>query len=348
MSDKTKASVLATAVLFAAVLSGCGGANVPNDTDRPSAPTDDRSLFGGIPAAARNQAHVGASVVQSSKGTNGATASDIAVQVTFRQGGNVDYRVASGDAWFLDLDDPDTRTHANRTGRLPATGSTVIGVLASKGTSSRTGDAAATIDDGISLVMYTDIEGTADTDHLVWGAWVELPENASVHEEVLHGAFSSGPDTFVQADLPPLVGTARYQGNASGMYFEPNQQSLAGFSFEARVTLEASFGDIGSLGTISGSVDSFRVQTDVEGTRRSQPGMMVSLERAAIGGANSGFFNGTTTGTFRDGTPLSGRWGGRFYGNAESGGRPGSVAGTFGVANDDRGLIGAFGAHGAL
>ena len=347
MPDKLTASTLAAAVLFAVASSGCGGggANVRDVMDGPSTPIDDRGSPGGIPTAARNRTHAGGSVVQSSNSTNGVTTDEISVEVNFRQGGYVDYRVANGDDWFLDLDDPGTRTFANRTGQLPATGLTVIGVLATKGTSRRTDDTAATIDDGISLVMYTDIEGTTDTDYLVWGTWVDVPENASAHKEIAHGAFSSGPDPFMQGDLPPLTGNARYRGNASGMYFEPVEQPLGGYSFEARVTLEADFDDGTSLGAISGAIDNFRFQIDVDGTRQSRAGTMVTLERTAIGGANSGFFEGTTTGNLHDGTPLSGRWGGRFYGNAEPDGKPGSVAGTFGSANDDRGLIGAFGAH---
>ena len=347
MPDKLKASTLVAAVLFVVASSGCGGggADVRTVMDEPSTPIGDRSFPGGIPAAARNQAHAGGSVVQSSNSTNGVTTDDISVQVNFRQGEYVDYRVANGDDWFLELDDPETRTFANRTGQLPATGSTVIGVLAAKGASRRTDDAAATIADGISLVMYTDIEGMTDTDYLVWGTWVDVPENASVHKEIVHGAFSSGSDPFMQGDLLPLRGNARYQGNASGMYFEPVEQPLGGYSFEARVTLDADFGDGTSLGTIGGSIDNFRFQTDVDGTRQSRPGTMVALETTAIGGANSGFFEGTTTGNFHDGTSLSGRWGGRFYGNAESDGKPGSVAGTFGSVSDDRGLVGAFGAH---
>ena len=347
MFDKLRASTLAAAVLFAVALSGCGGGggNVRYVMDGPAPPIDNRSLPGGIPAAAGNRTHAGGSVVQSSNSTNGVTTDDISVQVNFRQGEYVDYRVANGDAWFLELDDPETRTFANRTGQLPATGSTVIGVLATKGTSRRTDDASVRIDEGISLVMYTDIESTTDADYLVWGTWVEVPENASVHKEIVHGVFSYGPDPFMQGDLLPLMGNARYQGNASGMYFEPIEQPLGGYSFEARVTLEADFGAGTSLGTIRGSIDNFRFQIGVDGTRQSRPGTMVTLERTAIGVTNSGFFEGTTTGNFHDGTPLSGRWGGRFYGNAESHGKPGSVAGTFGSVNDDRGLIGAFGAH---
>ena len=346
MRDKLTAPTLAAAVLFMIASSGCGGggANVRNVMDGPATPIDGGGFPGGIPAAARNRTNAGGSVVQSSNSANGVTSDDISVQVDFRQGGHVDYRVAKGDDWFLDLDDPGTTTFANRTGQLQATGATVIGVLATKGTSRRTDADAATISEGISLVMYTDIGGTLDADYLAWGTWVEVPENASVHEEVVHGVFSSGSDPFVQRGLLPLTGDARYRGNASGMYFEPVKQPVGGYSFEARVTLQADFGDGTSPGTISGSVDNFRFQIDVDGTRQSRPGIRVTLESTAIGGANSGFFEGTTTGSFHDGIPLSGRWGGRFYGNAEPDGKPGAVAGTFGSVNDDRGLLGAFGA----
>lgn len=73
----------------------------------------------------------------------------------------------------------------------------------------------------------------------------------------------------------------------------------------------------------------------------------MTLGRATIGGAQSGFFDGATTGAFGDGTALSGRWGGRFYGNGTTGEAPGSVAGTFGAASadDTRGFIGGFGAE---
>ena len=345
MPSRLKASTLAAAVLFS-VAPGCGGGGDARSVAvEPSKPIDERIFPGGIPAAARTRAHADSSVVQSSNSANGVTTDDISVRVNFREGGYVDYRVANGDDWFLDLDDPETRTFANRTGRLPATGATVIGVLATKGAGRHTDDAAATIDDGISLVMYTDINGAADADFLVWGTWVNVPENASVHGEITHGAFSVGPDIFRQQDLMALTGTARYVGDVTGMYFEPAEQPLGGYSFEARVMLEASFGDCAALGTISGTIDNFRFQIDRDGTRESRPGTVVTLGRAHIGRANSGFFEGTTTGHYHDGTPLSGRWGGRFHGNTEADGRPGSIAGTFGSTSADRGLFGAFGAH---
>ena len=352
MLNRTRFAAVALVVLFAGVLSGCGGGGagtrpVADDpTTPPAQPSnDDHSLPGGIPAAARNRALAGATIVQSSNSANDVTTDDISVRVNFRPGEYVDYRVANGDQWFLDLDDPETTTLANRRGQLPATGSSLIGVLATKGASHHTGDAAATIDHGNSLVMYTDIESSADTDYLVWGVWMEVPDNAATHEDIVHGAFASGSDRFRQDNLEPLTGTVRYQGDATGMYFEPTEQPLGGYSFEARVTLEATFGDSGALGTIHGTIDSFRFQTDSRGTRQSRPQTMVTLERADIGGTDSGLFEGISTGRHHDGTPLSGRWSGRFYGNAESDGKPGSVAGTFGAASNDRGFIGAFGAR---
>ena len=352
MLNRMQLLTLAVVALFAVVLSGCGGGGagirpVADDPPMPPSPTPiaDRNFPGGIPDAARNRPHAGESVVQSSNSANGVTIDDISVQVSFRPGGHIRYRVANDDEWFLSSDDSETETIANRRGQLPASGSTVAGVLATKGASDHTGDAAANIDDGVGLVMYTDIESTADTDYLVWGVWVDAPDNVTTHKDIVHGAFASGHDPLRQDNLVVLTGTVRYQGDVSGMYFEPSEQPLGGYSFEARVMLEANFGDGRALGTISGIIDNFRFQTNSDGTRQPRPRTMVTLERADIGGTDSGFFEGTSTGSYHDGTPLSGRWGGRFYGNTESDGKPGSVAGTFGSVSDDRGLIGAFGAH---
>ena len=201
------------------------------------------------------------------------------------------------------------------------------------------------MDYGLSLVMYTDIESAADTDHLVWGVWVDAPENVTAHQEIVHGAFGFGSASFSHHGQEALAGTAQYEGDVTGMYFEPGEQPLGGFSFEARVVLQAAFGDDGALVSIGGTVDNFRVQTNVDGTRESRPEMMVTLEGTDFGGTGSGFFEGTGTGSHHDDTPISGRWGGRVHGSSESDGKPGSITGTFGSANRNRGLIGAFGAR---
>ncbi|MDE0695201.1 MAG: hypothetical protein OXH76_05120 [Boseongicola sp.] len=76
-------------------------------------------------------------------------------------------------------------------------------------------------------------------------------------------------------------------------------------------------------------------------------GLSVSLGLAPIGASNNGFFTGRIGYTYR-GVAVrdGGRWGGRFFGNGEPDGRPGSAAGTFGVTNrNGESLLGSFGAE---
>ena len=310
-------------------------------------PVDGRDHPGGIPSAARNRPLAGDSVVQSSNGTNGVTADDISVWLGVSPGSPLHYRVRNANEWLLGSDDPETETIASRRDQRPASGWTVTGVLATNGQTHLTGDAAADLVGGVAVVLYTDIETSSDADYLVWGAWVDAPDDVTAHQEIVHGAFATGPDPFRQSNLVALTGTSRYRGDVTGVYFNPAVLPFGGYSFDARVNLSVTFGSEESLGTIGGSIDDFRFQVDSDGTRQASAGMVVTLERADIGGTDSGYFEGTTVGRFPDGTSVSGRWGGRFYGNGESGGRPGAVAGTFGAASDedDRGLIGAFGAR---
>ena len=92
--------------------------------------------------------------------------------------------------------------------------------------------------------------------------------------------------------------------------------------------LTASFGDSTALGTIEGSVSAF----ELNGEPSEDIGVL-TLESAAIGDSESGFFTGDTTLAGTAG--FEGEWGGRFFGNGESDGQPGSVAGDV-----RRGLVG--------
>ena len=64
--------------------------------------------------------------------------------------------------------------------------------------------------------------------------------------------------------------------------------------------------------------------------------------------ARGGFFENQSTGSDED-SSYTVNWGGQFFGNGESDGKPGSVGGTFGgLYSDDDGAwsyVGAFGAH---
>ena len=146
-------------------------------------------------------------------------------------------------------------------------------------------------------------------------------------------AFMDGSDPF-NGNIGRLSGTATYRGDAFGMLADSGGNK----SFEADVELTASFGDSTALGTIEGSVSAF----ELNGEPSEDIGVL-TLESAAIGDSESGFFTGDT----RTSRGFEGEWGGRFFGNGESDGQPGSVAGTFGAASSDgnESLLGVFGAY---
>ena len=354
--------VCVAAASLALVLYGCGGGGsrapgddgamvpMPGDgTDTGSMPgdgTDTGSMPGGIGEAAQNRPQAGSSVTQSSIGAGGAVPQDITVEVEYRPGGDIGYRVSNGE-WFVDSDDPGTQTIVNLRGTSPASGLTVTAIVALKGQGQETDASAGALTEGIAIAFNSDIESAADTDHLAWGSWTSVSEDANATQDILQGAFATGSDPFRQENLAGVTGTARYRGDVTGAYFEATATPPGGYSFGALVKLEAGFGDAAALGTIGGRIDNFIVQTSEQGDYISRPATSVTLGRTAIGGADSGFFNGAATGTFEDSTALSGRWGGRFYGNGNAEDVPRSVAGTFGAASADetRGFIGGFGAE---
>ena len=291
-------------------------------------------MMGGIPAAANNRPLAGNSVTQSSIGADGVTTDNIKVDVDYGTGRLARYSVANGDKWSLSSEDPETDEHSY--GQLRS-GLSVFAVGAVRP------EEAAPDDPEIVLVLFTDIKSASDTDYLVWGTWNIAPNSIRDHRDSIEGVFATGSDPFTQGNLPTLTGTATYRGDAIGKYFEPNNP---GQGWSAIAELEAKFGDGSGLGTISGRIHEFRFSRGITGEEVREPEVNVMLSQTDIGRVNSGFFQGATTGTFYDDTELSGRWGGQFFGNNESDGKPGSVAGTFGAVSvdEDRGLLGAFGA----
>ena len=178
-----------------------------------------------------------------------------------------------------------------------------------------------------------------DTDYLVLGFWLVVPDNASSAADYVFGAFADGSDPFEQAHVVALQGTATYEGAATGVYSEKTAESTSIGYFDGDVELTADFGGGSDFGTINGSITNFKADGEpVDGT--------LNLETANIGARNSGFFEGEASGS--DGERLYvGTWGGQFFGNDESDGRPGSVAGTFGGHSTDDAVnfVGAFGAY---
>ena len=184
-------------------------------------------------------------------------------------------------------------------------------------------------------------ETVPDADYLAGGIWVRVPADAASVADYEFGAFVDGNDPFQQANLAGLTGTARYTGDATGVY--SHQGMNRNYFVDADVRLTADFGDASSLGSISGTVSN----VTGEGPESDwYDGVSVSLGTARIGDADSGFFTGDTSTTGTDST-FTGKWGGQFYGNGAAGAHPGSVAGTFGAATDDgsESFVGVYGAY---
>ena len=181
-----------------------------------------------------------------------------------------------------------------------------------------------------------------DADYLAGGIWVRVPADAASVDDYEFGAFVDGNDPFQQANLAGLTGTARYTGDATGVY--SHQGMNRNYFVDADVRLTAEFGDASSLGSISGTVSNF---TGEGPESDSYEGVSVTLGTARIGNADSGFFTGDTSTTGTD-SAFTGKWGGQFYGNgAAASDHPGSVAGTFGGATADgsESFVGVYGAY---
>ena len=212
-------------------------------------------------------------------------------------------------------------------------------------------DPATNTSDGtvnsISGVTFTPDSGTTtsapDTDYLAGGVWLFIPDGAASADDVVFGAFGDGADPFRQSNLVALQGTARYTGDATGIYSVSSTTTEDEIGYwDADATLEANFGGASELGTIDGSITGI----DLDGEREAGS---LTLQEASIGSSDSGFFEGRLSGAVGE-FDYTGRWGGQFFGNSETDGKPGSVGGTLGGTHDggtsgNISFVGVFGAH---
>ena len=185
--------------------------------------------------------------------------------------------------------------------------------------------------------IFTDWKGSGDTDYLVGGMWAVIPKDLIDSRLLSIGVFIDGSDKFNQGNLVSLSGTAKYVGDAYGIYADQQEAVYVG----GTTNLTANFGDSSQLGTIDGSVSKVYYISN----EQLVPGNpTLTFNPANIGSTNSGFFKGTTSMTF-DNKAYSGQWGGQFYGN--DGTKPSSVAGTFGgkAADDSASLLGIFSSY---
>lgn len=198
----------------------------------------------------------------------------------------------------------------------------------------------------VAVFAYSDIEDADDTDYMAGGLWLHVPSSASSVDDVTFGAFADASDPFTSQNVERLTGTARYQGDAAGIYTAKASRDAAANigGFNADVELTASFGSASELGTVSGRV--FNPRLDTGETSILQE---VSLGEAPITATEGGFFRGDTSGSDSTGGGYSGKWGGQFAGNTsgDPSAHPTSVGGTFGAsrADDLVNFVGAFGAY---
>ena len=211
-------------------------------------------------------------------------------------------------------------------------------------------NAEAGADDGIWLVQRVDggqrvvvaypraTGEEAETDWLAAGIWAFIPDS-KVLGDYEFGAFADGGDPF-NGNLQALTGTARYGGQAVGVYYASSADGSEAGPFTADVALTANFG---AAGSISGDVRNIETEggTEIDAT--------LALGSADIGSSNGGFFTGNTSMTF-GGRTYTGAWGGQFFDDgADPTDHPASVAGTFGATTSEAGgtgsLVGAFGAE---
>ena len=192
---------------------------------------------------------------------------------------------------------------------------------------------------GIVFTSESTTQTVVDVDYLSLGTWLFVPDDVARAAHYVFAAFTDGGDHFLQSNIMALQSTASYEGNAIGVYTEMTPEGTNIGDFNGEVRLTANFGGTSDLGTISGSITNF----EVDGEREDG---MLTLGTAPIGSQNSGFFKGQVSGSDVEHTYV-GNWGGQFFGNSESDGKPGSAAGTFGGHSTDDAVnfVGAFGAH---
>ena len=275
------------------------------------------------------------SVTQSSNfDENGITTDQIEVEV--RYGGDSReqqhiFSVRNGTSWSIGSEDDDVSTHLENSGEESQ--------FRGSGLKKRIGESGI-----LSVALVTDIQGPDDTDYLTLGTWTIAPDNVDDSDNYEYGVFVDGSDPFEQTNIRPLQGDATYSGLAAGLFISgPNVVLNTDYgryavedNFDGKLELRANFQSANDLGTISGSI----TELMVNGTLRDGT---LNLGDADIGPRDSGFFEGPMSGSISD-VPLSGAWGGQFYGNNTNDGKPGTVAGTFGgqSADDGTALIGVF------
>ena len=209
----------------------------------------------------------------------------------------------------------------------------------------------------------------ADTDYLIYGAWLKKPDTqVGVGASAAISAGSmlfDADDDDTENGIANLTGKATYTGHATGFFAERHVDSGTATSgkFSATAELTANFdagtdsdaGDTGLDGTLSGMITDFDRDDDVEvdwvvslrmldlgaSTTDADPPVptrIVGATNTTSDSINPGGFTAGATGGSASGAPWSGEWGVQFVGPAPRIGtettsdqHPNGVVGTFGA-----------------
>ena len=187
----------------------------------------------------------------------------------------------------------------------------------------------------------------ADSDYLVYGAWLMRPDSAG--GTAYAGAFGTGSDLFDPAAIAgngivELVGKATYKGEAAGFFAEQyvNVDTAVSGTFTAAAELSADFdGGTDAGGLISGTITDFARSDGVPVNWLVDLGVLdlgeddgtsSATNTAVASSAAGGFTPGTTSGS-ASGVPWTGEWGVQFIGDDPvfAAKHPTGVVGTFGA-----------------
>ena len=195
--------------------------------------------------------------------------------------------------------------------------------------------------DGTLGVTSTQTTGSGEN-YLVLGEWQFSPSDETGTFEI--GFFVDGGDPFQETNLTSLTGGAVYYAQA---VVRASNSAGEVERLLAEVTLDADFGDGGTLGSITGSVQDYQRVVDEAYLEPAAGYPDLVLLSTSISDSEGGFFTGDTSGAVGD-SQWSGTWGGQFYNNTPEYPNipPTSVGGTFGAATEDgtKGLLGGFAA----
>ena len=214
-----------------------------------------------------------------------------------------------------------------------------------------------TVDKTVRAVMYSDIEGSADTYYTVLGSWLRMPDSstaASTEYDLGVFAYASSGALDTAGTAEGLTGLASYRGPATGLYSAATYtgtgatralESATVGSFTATAWLRADFSlTTGSWDGVSGTVTGFMEDGQPLGDWR------VVLPSTNTAGIWAELFRGVTSGGQADGRSLSnGNWAVLFHRRSASG-HPDLALGVFtastaGSADDALHIAGSFAAE---